>query len=148
MDFTVTSPAFGDGAAIPVRHTCDGDDVSPALRWDGVPRGSRSLAMIVDDPDAPRGTFTHWVVYDLPESLRDIAEGEAPGTPGRNSFGRIGYSGPCPPPGHGPHRYRFTLYALDLPAIALESGTREELEARMETHVLGTARLTGVYERK
>lgn len=148
MAFTLTSPAFADGADIPVRHTCDGDDLSPRLTWRDVPKGTRSFALIVDDPDAPRGTFTHWVLYDLPSELQELGEGAAPGTSGRNSFGRGGYGGPCPPAGDQPHRYRFTLYALDVPTIALENGTREELDARLDTHVLATAQLVGRYQRQ
>lgn len=148
MAFTLTSPAFADGAAIPTQYTCDGDDRSPRLSWTGVPDGARSLALVLDDPDAPRGTFTHWVVYDLPVELTELAEGATDGTQGRNSFGRSGYGGPCPPPGDNPHRYRFRLYALDLPTIALEAGTREELEQKIDTHVLGTAHLMGRYQRQ
>ena len=148
MDFTLSSPAFADGAGIPVRHTCDGQDLSPRLTWSGTPRGTRSLALVMDDPDAPRGTFTHWVVHDLPADLTELGEDATLGTQGRNSFGRRGYGGPCPPPGDEPHRYRFTLYALDVPTIALANGTREELEAKMDTHVLGTALLVGRYQRQ
>lgn len=148
MDFRLSSPTFADGADIPPRHTCDGDDVSPRLTWSGAPAGTRSLALVMDDPDAPRGTFTHWVVYDIPSSATELGEGSTVATQGRNSFGRTGYGGPCPPPGDKPHRYRFTLYALDVPAIALESGTREELDAAIDTHVAGTARLVGRYQRQ
>ncbi|SRR6266542_2364955 len=147
MDFTLSSPAFADGAAVPARHTCDGDDISPRLTWSGAPDRTRSLALVMDDPDAPRGTFTHWVVYDLPSDLTELDEGSTQGTQGRNSFGRTGYGGPCPPPG-GPHRYRFTLYALDVPTLALANGTREELERKIDTHVLGTAQLMGRYQRQ
>jgi Raf kinase inhibitor-like YbhB/YbcL family protein len=148
MDFRLTSPSFADGASIPARHTCDGDDLSPRLTWTGTPGGTQSFALIVDDPDAPRGTFTHWVVYDIPAEMTELGEGSTLGTQGRNSFGRSGYGGPCPPPGDDAHRYRFTLYALDVPAIALEGGTRGELERKIETHVLATARLVGKYQRQ
>jgi Raf kinase inhibitor-like YbhB/YbcL family protein len=148
MDFTLSSPAFADGTAIPVRHTCDGDDVSPRLTWSGTPERTRSFALVLDDPDAPRGTFTHWVVYDLPADLTELGEGSTQGTQGRNSFGRTGYGGPCPPPGDQPHRYRFTLYALDVPTLAVANGTREELERKVDTHVLATARLIGRYQRQ
>lgn len=131
-----------------MRHTCDGSDLSPRLTWTDAPEGTQSLALVMDDPDAPRGTFTHWVLYDLPAELRELGEGAAPGTHGRNSFGRTGYGGPCPPPGDEPHRYRFTLYALDLPEVALELGTREELESKIDAHVLATARLVGRYQRQ
>jgi Raf kinase inhibitor-like YbhB/YbcL family protein len=148
MAFKLSSPAFVDGAEIPVRHTCDGDDISPRLTWSGVPDRARSLALVLDDPDAPRGTFTHWVVSDLPADLTELAEGSTEGIQGRNSFGRTGYGGPCPPPRDDAHRYRFTLYALDVPAIALSDRTREELERKIGPHVLGTAQLMGRYKRQ
>ncbi|PYR90546.1 MAG: YbhB/YbcL family Raf kinase inhibitor-like protein [Acidobacteria bacterium] len=148
MEFKLSSAAFADGADIPARHTCDGEDLSPRLTWKGTPPGTRSLALVMDDPDAPRGTFTHWVVYDLPSDLTELGEGSTQGIQGRNSFGRSGYGGPCPPSGDRPHRYRFTLHALDVPTIALEHGTREQLEAKIDTHVLGTALLVGRYQRQ
>jgi Raf kinase inhibitor-like YbhB/YbcL family protein len=148
MAFRLTSPAFADGGDIPVRHTCDGSNVAPPLTWTDVPDGTRSLALIADDPDAPRGVFTHWVIYDLSPDLRELGEGAAPATQGRNSFGRTGYGGPCPPPADEPHRYRFTLYALDVPKVALALGTREELDGAMEGHVVAMARLVGRYRRQ
>src|SRR5919108_3536307 len=105
MPFKLSSPAFADGGAIPARHTCDGDDRSPRLTWTGTPDGTRSLALVMDDPDAPRGTFTHWVVYDLPADATELGEGSTVGTQGRNSFGRSGYGGPRPPPGHRADSY-------------------------------------------
>ena len=148
MDFRISSPAFAEGADIPIRHTCDGEDRSPRLTWTGTPENARSLALVMDDPDAPRGTFTHWVVYDLPSDLTELGEGSTQGTQGRNSFGRSGYGGPCPPPGDQPHRYRFTLHGLDVPSLALANGTREELEAKIEGHIVATARLVGRYSRQ
>jgi Raf kinase inhibitor-like YbhB/YbcL family protein len=149
MAFRISSPAFADGSDIPVRHTCDGNDLSPQIAWSDVPEGTRSLALIVDDPDAPRGTFTHWVLYDIPPETNGLGEGNTLGIAGRNSFGRSGYGGPCPPPADDAHRYRFRLHALDIPSIALSgNATREELEAKMETHVLGTAQLVGKYKRQ
>jgi Raf kinase inhibitor-like YbhB/YbcL family protein len=148
MEFRLTSPAFADGADVPVRHTCDGTDLSPRLTWTGAPTGTRSFALIVDDPDAPRGTFTHWVVYDIPSDVTEFGEGATLAKQGRNSFGGMGYGGPCPPPGDNPHRYRFTLYALDIPSIAVQNPTREELAAKMDAHVLGTAQLVGRYKRQ
>lgn len=148
MEFRLTSQAFADGAEIPARHTCDGDDRSPRLTWSGAPSGTRSLALIMDDPDAPKGIFTHWVVYDLSADLTELGEGSTHGVQGRNSFGRSGYGGPCPPPGDQPHRYRFTLHALDIPSVALANATREQLEDKIDTHVLGTARLVGRYQRQ
>src|SRR5688500_10145965 len=98
MAFKISSPAFANGSDIPVRHTCDGNDLSPQIAWSDVPEGTRSLALIVDDPDAPRGTFTHWVLYDIPPDTNGLGEGATLGIAGRNSFGRSGYGGPCPPP--------------------------------------------------
>jgi Raf kinase inhibitor-like YbhB/YbcL family protein len=151
MAFRISSPAFTDGADIPVRHTCDGENLSPQLSWSDVPDGARSLALVVDDPDAPRGTFTHWVLFDIPPDTNGLGEHAAMGTigiPGRNGFGRSGYGGPCPPPGDNAHRYRFTLYALDVPSLALAANaTREDLEVKMQAHVLGTAQLVGKYKR-
>jgi phosphatidylethanolamine-binding protein (PEBP) family uncharacterized protein len=103
----LTSPAFADGEEIPRDHACTGRDRSPALAWAEVPADTRSLALIVDDPDAPRGTFTHWLAWGMDPGAGGLAEGERPPHEGRNDFGTVGYRGPCPPPGHGPHRYRF-----------------------------------------
>jgi Raf kinase inhibitor-like YbhB/YbcL family protein len=151
MAFSISSPAFADGADIPVRHTCDGDNLSPQLTWSDVPEGTRSLALIVDDPDAPAGTFTHWLLYDIPTDANGVGENVRVGTigiAGRNSFGRTGYGGPCPPPAHDAHRYRFTLHALDVPSLALPANaTREDVERKVETHVLATARVVGKYKR-
>jgi Raf kinase inhibitor-like YbhB/YbcL family protein len=151
MAFRISSPAFADGAPIPVEYTCDGANHSPDLTWTDAPRGTRSFALIVDDPDAPRGTFTHWVLYDIPaettELGRSVREGTI-GVSGRNSFSRGGYGGPCPPPGDAAHRYRFTLYALDVPTLAVSHGTREGVEAKMQGHVLGTSQLVGRYQRQ
>jgi len=152
MAFTLTSTAFADDADIPIRYTCDGENRSPHLTWSGTPDGTRSLALIVDDPDAPSGTFTHWVLYDIPPDTRELNENQAGATVGihgRNSFGKVGYGGPCPPPGDPPHRYRFTLSALDVPSLGLSGAPpREDVEAAMETHIIGTARLTGRYQRQ
>lgn len=152
MPFRISSPAFADGAGIPVRHTCDGDDRSPRLTWSDAPAGARSFALIVDDPDAPRGTFTHWMVWDIPADANELAESVPNGTigiSGRNSFGRSGYGGPCPPPAHDAHRYRFTLHALDVPSLGLAANAaREELDAKMAGHVIGTAQMIGKYKRQ
>jgi Raf kinase inhibitor-like YbhB/YbcL family protein len=146
-DFIVRSSAFAPGEAIPRRHTCDGADVSPALSWSGVPEGARSLALIMDDPDAPVGTFTHWLAWGIDPEAGGLAEGEAAPVEGRNDFGVVGYRGPCPPPRHGPHRYFFRLYALDS-AVGLRAGaSRRELERALAGHVLGIAALVGIYER-
>jgi Raf kinase inhibitor-like YbhB/YbcL family protein len=147
MAFTLTSSAFEDGETIPREFTCDGTDAAPPLAWSGAPEGTRSYALIMEDPDAPRGIFTHWLLYDIPATTTDLRE-QADGTALPNSFGRAAYGGPCPPPGHGPHRYVFTLYAIDVPALDMRSRTRASFERALRAHTLGTARLTGRYERK
>lgn len=147
--FALTSPAYDDGAAIPRHHTCDGDDVSPALAWRGAPTGTASLALTLLDPDAPRGPFVHWVRFDIPAGRTGLDEGDrAHGRDGRNDFGRAGYGGPCPPRGHGAHRYVATLHALDVPSLGLGDGaTADEVAAAMRGRVLATARLVGRYGR-
>jgi Raf kinase inhibitor-like YbhB/YbcL family protein len=145
--FTLTSNAFETGQEIPRRHSCEGDDVSPALTWAGTPEGARSFALIVDDPDAPGGTFTHWLAWAIEPASSALGEGESAPTEGRNDFGTVGYRGPCPPPGHGPHRYSFRLHALDAD-LELERGAgKRDLERALEGHVLGAAELIGRYER-
>lgn len=146
--FELRSEAFGAGEEIPERYTCEDQDVSPPLSWVAAPEGSRSLALIMDDPDAPSGTFTHWVAWGLDPAAGGLGEGQAPASEGRNDFGNSGYGGPCPPPGHGPHRYFFRLYALDdEPGVDAGAG-RDELEGAIEGHVLGTTELNGTYERR
>jgi Raf kinase inhibitor-like YbhB/YbcL family protein len=147
---TFSSPSIAPGSWIDSRHTCDGDDLSPELRWSGLPDGTRSMALIVDDPDAPSGTFTHWVLFDIPASVDRLAEG-APefGVAGRNDFRRVGYGGPCPPRDHGPHRYFFRLYALDVESLELPEGaSQREVESAMEPHILEQAELMGRYARR
>ena len=156
MALVLTSPAFREGAAIPAKHTCDGADTSPQLAWGGAPPGTAALALIVDDPDAPAGTWVHWVLYNLPGNLAGLPEGVAKSDQlpqlggalqGKNDFRRVGYGGPCPPPGR-PHRYFFKLYALDA-ALPLRAGaTKQEVERAMAGHVIGEARLMGTYARK
>jgi Raf kinase inhibitor-like YbhB/YbcL family protein len=152
MPFRLTSPAFADGAFIPARYTCDGENLSPPLEWEDPPAGTRSFALIVDDPDAPVGTFTHWVLFDVPGSARSLAEAppqKTVGLSGRNDFGRSGYGGPCPPRGHGAHRYFFRLSALDVDSLKLAAGARRsEVEGAIKGHVLGVAQLMGRYERR
>lgn len=155
----VDSWAFRDGDRIPLRHTADGGDVSPPLSWSDAPEDAEELALIVDDPDAPRAEpWVHWVLYHIPPDLEGLPAGipreRTPASPahvvqGANSFSddRIGYRGPAPPKGHGRHRYGFTLYALDT-RLDLEPGaSKEDVLAAMDGHVLATATLTGVYER-
>jgi Raf kinase inhibitor-like YbhB/YbcL family protein len=150
QSFSLISTAFAEGQAIPAKYTCDGEDRSPPLRWDGAP-AAQSFALIVDDPDAPGGTFTHWVLYDIPAAQRELPEGLAAGAlgvAGRTGFGKAGYGGPCPPPG-APHRYVFTLSALDVATLKLPANApRSDVEAAMRGHILGQARLMGRYERK
>ena len=141
------SSAFGNGEPIPRRHTCEGDDLSPPLTWTEVPEGTTSLALIVDDPDAPRGTFTHWLGWGLDPASGGLPEGEAAPAEGLNDFGQTGYRGPCPPPGHGPHRYVFRLYALAA-EFELEPGaTRTEAERALARPSVASAELIGTYER-
>lgn len=144
---------FADGGRIPKKCSCEGKNVSPALSWTGVPEGVRSFALLVTDPDAPAGTFVHWVLYDLPANTRalpeDVAQGPtalAGAKQGKNGFGRLGYDGPCPP--NGPyHRYYFTLYALDGP-LGLPTGVkREEVERAMSGHVIASAVVRGLYKK-
>jgi Raf kinase inhibitor-like YbhB/YbcL family protein len=149
----LTSTAFAEGAPIPSQYTCDGRDVSPPLSWTDVPSGTRALALVCDDPDAPAGVWVHWVVYDLPASASGLPEGVPPrpeieggGLQGRNDFRKIGWGGPCPP--SGTHRYVFTLSALDA-STGLAAGVRKaELLAAIEGRVLTRATLTGTYRRR
>lgn len=150
----LTSPAFANGGAIPKKHTGEGEDVSPALEWSNVPDGTQSFAVICHDPDAPlvspSGTygFVHWVLYNIPGSVRSLAEGTSEYTRGKSDFGREGYGGPMPPNGHGVHHYFFWVLALNQ-ELNLEPGlTLWQLLAKVEPHVIGMNRLVGTYERK
>ena len=154
MTIQLTSSAFTEGSEIPVTHTCDGGDASPPLRWSGTPPETKSIALIADDPDAPRGTWVHWVLYRVPPDAGELPA-EAPPTEvtvlgarnGRNDFDRLGYGGPCPPRGN-PHRYYFKLYALDI-ELDLESGaTKKELLNAMDGHILAIGQLMGRYQRQ
>ena len=152
MEIEVKSEAFEEGGMIPKKYTCDGEDVSPPLSWTGVPEGTEALALICDDPDAPVGTWVHWVIFNIPPDTTGLSENIPPervlesGTrQGRNDFGNIGYGGPCPP--RGTHRYYFKLYALDK-KVDLEPGaTKDELLKAMEGHILAEGRLMGRYKR-
>ena len=152
MAFTIKSTAFSEGANIPSRHTCDGVNLSPPLSWSGQPDGTKSFVLIVDDPDAPGGTFLHWTFFDIAASVQALPEGQPAaklGQSGVNDFGRSAYGGPCPPPGRGSHRYFFKLNALDIPSLGLGPGaTLIQIEQKIKGHVLGTAELMGRYERK
>ncbi len=149
----VSSPAFQEGGMIPERYTCDGDDISPPLNWEAVPEGTKSMALIVDDPDAPGGTFVHWVLYDLPADLDGLPENLPPGkgfpiggAEGINSTNKTGYEGPCPP--RGTHRYFFKVYALDEKLNLPAGETKDRLLEAMEGHILGQGRLMGRYKRQ
>jgi Raf kinase inhibitor-like YbhB/YbcL family protein len=146
-EFALTSEAFTPGGAIPRRHTCEGEDVSPALHWSDPPSAARALALIVDDPDAPVGTFTHWLAWNIDPLTGGLGEGESAPAEGRNDFGRAGWSGPCPPRGHGAHRYFFRVYGLDAEPNIAFGAERRELEQALAGHVLVTAELVGTYAR-
>ena len=143
------SASFANGGQIDVRHTCDGSNQSPELEWSHASDGALSLALVVVDPDAPSGDFTHWVLFDIPASVHALAEGTTGiGVSGRNDFQEIGYGGPCPPKKHGPHRYFFRLFALDVDSLGLAKGaTRQEVEGAIENHILEQAELMGRYTR-
>jgi Raf kinase inhibitor-like YbhB/YbcL family protein len=157
MALGISSPSFRHGAEIPTRHTCEGEDASPALEWSSVPEGARSLALIVDDPDAPdprapKTVWVHWVLYNLPAAAGRLAEGVAAkdlptGTrEGLNDWKRTGFGGPCPPVGR--HRYFHKLYALDVVLPDLHTPTKAALEEAMRGHVVASAELMGTYEKK
>jgi Raf kinase inhibitor-like YbhB/YbcL family protein len=150
----LTSSAFTEGGPIPAKHTCDDKNVSPPLKWSGVPTGTKSLALIADDPDAPSGMWVHWVLYDLPATATELAEDvpksqyvAAGAKQGLNDFRHLGYGGPCPPPGKA-HRYYFKLYALDTVLDLKPGATKKDVERAMEKHVLAQAQLMGTYKRK
>jgi Raf kinase inhibitor-like YbhB/YbcL family protein len=146
-EFGLQSSAFETGEPIPRRHSCEGEDLSPPLSWSGAPEGTDSLALIVADPDAPAGTFTHWLGWRLDPGAGGLDEGEAAPVEGRNDFGTSGYRGPCPPAGHGRHRYLFRLYALDSDPDLGPGAGKGELERALEGHTLAVAELIGSYER-
>ena len=146
----ITSSAFAANETIPTQYTCSGKDLAPPLAFEQIPANARSLALIVDDPDAPAGTWVHWVVYNLPATTKAIAEGAAdlPATTlqGVNDFKKRGYGGPCPPPGK-PHRYFFKLYALDSDVDLPRGASKRDLEAAMQGHIVGQAEYVGTYGR-
>jgi hypothetical protein len=157
MAFTITSPAFRHEGEIPQKYTCDGEDLSPPLSWTGLPPETRSLVLIVDDPDAPdpaapQMTWGHWVLYNIPPSTTGLSEGipssqlPAGTLEGRNDWRRTGYGGPCPPKGR--HRYFFKLYALDGLLPDLRQPTKVQLEQAMKKHILAQATLIGMYQRR
>lgn len=153
--FSISSEDIKDGQPIAEVYTCDGADQSPQLSWPEAPSGVRSFALVVDDPDAPHGTFSHWGVFNMPDTRTSIERGEGNGpsntnfVQAMNDFGKSGYGGPCPPKGHGPHRYRFKLYALDVEKLTLPPDTKiPALEDAAKEHRIAMAEIMGTYERK
>jgi Raf kinase inhibitor-like YbhB/YbcL family protein len=152
MEIKLTSAAFKEGQAIPRQYTCDGVNVSPPLEWTGVPKSAKTIAIICDDPDAPAGTWVHWVLYNLPteniglvENLPATENLKAGGFQGKNDFGKVGYGGPCPP--SGTHRYFFKIYALDSELPLKAGATKADVEKAMEGHVVLQGQLMGTYKR-
>ncbi len=153
MEIKITSSAFAEGGLIPSKYTCDGSNISPPLQWDMVPEGTKSVALICDDPDAPIGTFVHWVLFGLPAEAGELEENIPPdktlpngAKQGTNGFGRIGYGGPCPP--SGTHRYFFKIYALKTELNLAAGATKSDLLNAMEGHILGQGQLIGKYKRR
>ena len=145
--FALTSPAFKNGGSIPEQFTCDGEGQSPPLSWDEPPQGTKSFALVVDDPDAPSGLFRHWGAFNIPAATRSLSAGQSAGVQAMNDFVKRGYGGPCPP--NGTHHYRFKLYALDTDALRLAPGARvPDVEGAAERHAIGRAELIGTYERR
>jgi len=154
MSILLTSSAFAEGSSIPSKYTCDGDDVSPPLKWSGVPQGAKSLALICDDPDAPAGIWVHWVMYNIPAAITELPEGVpasdavlGSARQGVNDFRRIGYGGPCPPRG-SPHRYYFKLYALDTELALKPKAAKKDVVNAMQGHILAEGQLMGTYKRR
>jgi Raf kinase inhibitor-like YbhB/YbcL family protein len=154
MNIQITSAAFASGQPIPAKYTCDGQDVSPPLKWSNAPANTKSFALIADDPDAPAGTWVHWMLYDLTATTTELAENtsksqQLPGgaKQGLNSWPHLGYDGPCPPRGK-PHRYFFKLYALDALLDLKPGATKRDLLKAMEGHILAEGQLMGTYQRK
>jgi len=149
MIFKLMSSAFAHGERIPTRYTCEGQNISPALEWSDPPRGTETFALIMDDPDAPSGTWVHWILFNLPATIRDLSERAhlpADSQEGWNSWGRPGYGGPCPP--SGTHRYFFKLYALDTKIKLPPHPDKDQLLRAMENHVLAQTELIGTYSRR
>jgi Raf kinase inhibitor-like YbhB/YbcL family protein len=145
----LTSDAFQNGQPIPVQYTCDGTDQMPTIHWSDPPAGTKSFALVIDDPDAPSGTFRHWGVFDIPASARSIGGSQRVGTEVTNDFSKPGYGGPCPPKGHGPHHYHFKLFALDTDKLGLSAAAKVvDVENAAREHAIGQGELVGTYERK
>ncbi len=141
----IESPAFEANQTIPKKFTCDGEDLSPPLNIQNIPQGAKSLVLIVEDPDAPRGIFVHWLAWNIDPSSTQLSEGTMPPSQGRNDFGELDYRGPCPPSGE--HRYFFKLYALDTKLDLPAGSNKQQLENAMKGHILGKAELMGLYHR-
>jgi Raf kinase inhibitor-like YbhB/YbcL family protein len=152
MPFQLFSSVFPDGGWIPELHSCDGADISPSLEWSGAPTETRSFALVVEDPDAPNGVSCHWLLYDLGARIQALPPAFRPGSlgvSGTNDFGKPGYGGPCPPRGHGAHRYFFRLSALDVETVGLAPGAqREALVQALKGHVLAEAQYMGRFQRR
>lgn len=150
--FRIETTDFANGETIPAQFTCEGANESPALSWSGEPAGTRSFALIFDDPDAPGKTWNHWLLWDIPQTVHKLPSGyraEPPVSAGTTDFGRSTYGGPCPPKGNGPHRYYFRIYALDTEWLNLApNAIRKELERALKGHILAVAEHMGRYERK
>jgi Raf kinase inhibitor-like YbhB/YbcL family protein len=144
-ELTVKSPVFEANKPIPKKYTCKGESINPPLSIDGVPKEAKSLALLMDDPDAPMGTFDHWVVWNIPASTKSIGEKTVPGTEGLNGMRKKGYTGPCPP--SGTHRYFFKVYALDTELKLADKTTKREVEAAMQGHILAKGELIGLYSK-
>jgi Raf kinase inhibitor-like YbhB/YbcL family protein len=152
-EISITTNAFGQGERIPEPYTCNGQNISPPLTWEKIPAGTKSIAVIVDDPDAPRGSFTHWLIYNLPPDARGLAE-QIPkerhlpdgSIQGMNDFGRIGYAGPCPPPGRH-HRFTITVFAIDIMVDPREAETQAAFRKAIQGHTLAKGELMGIYGR-
>lgn len=156
MSLSITSSAFKDGQPIPTKYSCDADNISPPLDFGQPPEGTGAFALIVDDPDSPRGVYTHWVIFNIPPETRRLAEGVAKGIggqnldtarQGKNSAGETGYGGPCPPAGPA-HHYKFTLYALDRPLDLRAGAPKQDVLNAMRSHIIAQGTLTGTYQRR
>ncbi len=146
--FNVYTQSFEEGKTIPKRFTCDGENISPHVAWKDVPEGTESFVLVMSDPDAPVGTFFHWILYDIPANVREIPEGKSVGKQGLNDFGELGYGGPCPPKGHGKHRYYITVYALSSKLGISEGFDARRLLRLMKGKVLAKDSIMGIYERR
>jgi len=146
---SLSSSAFKDGQPIPTEYSCDGANRAPELRWGNPPEGTKSFALVIDDPDAPGGTFRHWGVFDIPATARSIIGGQKAAKEATNDKGSVGYTGPCPPPGHGLHHYHFKLFALSVYKLALSDNAKViDVENAASSHAIAEGEMVGTYERK